>query len=147
MAGGQKEVVRAAEGADMMVLGLNAPSNIACLPFAEPTITEYNGQKIDGPYTSDTTSSFISWRDESESEDSYVVERRAGGGEWEQMATLAADSTSYQENVADANEIYRYRVSAVQGDQSQTSAVCRKPSWVDSSDGKFRVGIRSRGTK
>ncbi len=121
---------------------ISAPANIACLPFPQETVTDFNGAAIAGPYTSDTTSSFVTWRDESDSEDSYEVERRTNNGSWGVIATLPADSYVYQDTVPDASDTYHYRVRVKDGSDSELSASCRKPAWADSDDGKFRVFYR-----
>ena len=122
---------------------LNTPSNIACLPFPEPSITEYNGNKMSGPYTSDTDQTFITWRDESDSEDEYIVDRRLGNGNWVEIATLPADSMSYTDTGLEDHDDYYYRVRARENNSySSWSDVCRKPAFVNSSNGNFRVFYR-----
>ncbi len=122
---------------------LNTPTNIACLPFPQPTITDYNGKMIEGPYTSDTDQTFITWRDESDSEDEYLVDRRVGGGDWVNLASLPADSTNYTDTGLDDHDDYYYRVRAAEGNSfTNWSATCRKPAFLDSSNGNFRVFYR-----
>lgn len=122
---------------------ISAPTNIACLPFPEPSITEYNGGEISGPYTTDADQTFITWRDESSSEDEYIVARRLDNGNWVNIATLPANSTNYTDTGLDTHDDYYYRVRAAE-DASFTnwSNVCRKPAFVDSAEGNFRVFYR-----
>jgi hypothetical protein len=124
-------------------LALSPPTNIACLPFAQPTITEFNGNEVSGPYTSDATQTFITWRDESDSEDSYHVDRRVGNGNWVTIATLPAGSTNYTDTGLQEHDNYFYRVGALEGASfGGWSDICRKPAFLDSSGGNFRVFYR-----
>ncbi|MEM7031557.1 MAG: choice-of-anchor X domain-containing protein, partial [Chloroflexota bacterium] len=133
-----------AHGPDLAPDVLSKPTNIACLPFAQSTMTSYNGGDQDGPYTSDADQTFITWRDDSDSETEYRVERRTGGGSWTEIATIAADEISYLDTGLDENETYRYRVRAAENDDfGPYSDVCRKPSFVDSDEGNFRIFYRT----
>ncbi|HLL88160.1 MAG TPA: NPCBM/NEW2 domain-containing protein, partial [Tepidisphaeraceae bacterium] len=55
----------------------------------------------------------LAWRDNATNESGYVVERRTGtGGAWQQIATLAANSTSYADAAVAPATAYTYRVRA-----------------------------------
>ncbi|MBL8823668.1 MAG: fibronectin type III domain-containing protein [Planctomycetia bacterium] len=55
----------------------------------------------------------LSWIDNANNEDNYLVERSTTGGpEWTTLATLAADSNSYSDITAISGTTYYYRVSA-----------------------------------
>jgi len=57
----------------------------------------------------------LSWQDNSDNEDGYMVARyNVQTGEWEEVATLAADSTSYQDSglTCDEDQQYHYQVFA-----------------------------------
>ena len=54
----------------------------------------------------------LTWRDLADNESGYVVERRAGNGEFAMLATLGADATGYTDATAAAGTSYAYRVAA-----------------------------------
>jgi hypothetical protein len=72
---------------------LNKPTKIVCRNF-ENTVDKVN----------------ILWQDKSDSETSYRVERRIGGGTWTEIGNIAADSTQYTDTGLDPAKVYRYRV-------------------------------------
>ncbi len=122
---------------------LNPPANLACLPFPQPTITEYNGDKTDGPYTTSAAQTTITWRDESDSEEAYRIQRRVPDGEWVEIASLPADSMMYNDTgLPEVGGNYIYRVGAQEGDTTMWRESCRKPMFLDSSEGNFRVFYR-----
>ncbi|MGH2541389.1 MAG: choice-of-anchor X domain-containing protein, partial [Ardenticatenaceae bacterium] len=130
-------------GAPRSPQALNPPTNIACLPFPQGTITEYNGETVEGPFTSDADQTFITWRDESGGEDNYHVYRRIGNGDWVEIAELAANSTNYTDTGLEEHDDYYYRVRASEGNSfSGYSDTCRKPAFLDSDGGNFRVFYR-----
>ena len=107
---------------------LNKPANIVCRP-----------------YENTTTGVIVTWEDKSDDETDYRVERRVGGGNWSQVATLPANSTKYQETGLSPSTVYRYRVRAYRaGDNTfgPYSDVCRKPSAYDTTN--FRVYYRTQ---
>lgn len=79
---------------DLMITTPNAPTDLA--------VTE-----ISGPGYA------LSWVDNADNEDSYVVERRKGSGNFTQIATLPADATSYTDTEGlEEGSNYAYRVAA-----------------------------------
>lgn len=63
----------------------------------------------------------LEWKDNSNSEDSYRVERKTGmSGEWETVAVLPANATKYTDTGLNSNEYYFYRIMAI--DDSLNSA-------------------------
>jgi hypothetical protein len=133
--------VQAAPAADPQ--DLNAPTNLACLPFPQGAITGYNGNAITGPVILDATQTTITWRDESDSEESYRIHRRVPDGEWVEIATLPADSMMYTDSgLPNVGGNYIYRVGAQEGNTTAWRESCRKPMFLDSSEGNFRVFYR-----
>ena len=54
----------------------------------------------------------LSWNDTSDNEDLFEVERRVGGGSFQRIANLGADSTTFQDTGVAPGETYTYRVRA-----------------------------------
>lgn len=54
----------------------------------------------------------LSWQDNSSNEDGFRVERRIGTGAWSQIATTAANATSYSDTTGASGTTYEYRVAA-----------------------------------
>ncbi len=55
----------------------------------------------------------LSWTDNSLSETAYIIERKTGsGGTWAEIATLAANVTTYADTALSAPVTYVYRVRA-----------------------------------
>ena len=125
---------------------LPAPSNIACLPFPQPVITGYNGRAVNGPYTSASNQVVITWKDNSEGETGYLIERQVDGEAWEQIAHLRPNSTIYTNIGLNPDVAVYYRVRAVEGEVAgYLSAACSKPLFVDSEAGNFRIFYRLHG--
>lgn len=58
----------------------------------------------------------LSWTDNSNNEDGFDVERKIGsGGNWQKIATVGTNITSFADNVNTTNQNYYYRVSAFKG--------------------------------
>lgn len=122
---------------------LNPPTNLACLPFPQPTITEYNGDAISGPYTIAATQTTITWRDESDSETAYRIQRSTDGQNWgSDIVSLPPDSMVYTDDNLTEQSTFFYRVGAQEGGTTLWRESCRKPMFVDSSNGNFRVFYR-----
>lgn len=64
--------------------------------------------------TGSTTTSQISlsWQDNSNNETAFIIERRTGSAAFAQIASLAANTTTYDNLQVSANTLYDYRVSA-----------------------------------
>jgi len=54
----------------------------------------------------------LTWVDNASNETSYLVERAISGGSYTQLASLAADTTSFQNTAATPGTTYNYRVRA-----------------------------------
>jgi hypothetical protein len=57
----------------------------------------------------------LKWRDESNNETGFEVERATGGGSFQRIATLPADTRSHADSGLDRRQTYSYRVRAVNG--------------------------------
>ncbi len=79
------------------VYGINTPAAPTSL-----TATLQNGPQIN-----------LTWKDNSTTETKYVVERSVDGSAFTQLATLAANSTSYTNTGIVAGSTYAYRVMAL----------------------------------
>ena len=93
-------------------------------------ITNTNIDPINLPAPSDLTATAFSssqidltWTDNSSAETAFSIERKGGNlGSFSEIATVAADSTSYSDTGLDANTPYYYRVRALNQAESQFSA-------------------------
>ncbi len=65
----------------------------------------------------------LAWTDNATNETSYVVERNDNGGGFVQIATLAANSTSYSDTTVTSGNFYEYQVAAVNAASSSYSNV------------------------
>lgn len=54
----------------------------------------------------------LAWTDHATGEDGYIIERKAGVGQYSQLVTLAANSVSYTDNSAIDGIAYSYRLKA-----------------------------------
>ena len=54
----------------------------------------------------------LSWTDNSNNETGFKIERKTGSGSWSQIATVGANTTSYQNTGLAQNTTYYYRVRA-----------------------------------
>jgi hypothetical protein len=54
----------------------------------------------------------LSWSDNSDNEDGFKIERKTAGGTYSQIATVAADTKTYQDIGLNPEETYYYRVKA-----------------------------------
>jgi len=74
----------------------------------------------------------LTWEDYAETEQNYVIERVASGGPFQTLATLAANSTSYDDSDVTAGLGYTYRVYAknayMQSEYSFESSVIVTPA-------------------
>ena len=71
------------------------PINIKCMGWEEDTVV-------------------VSWEDKSDNETEFRVERSDNGGAWSEIATVAANTGSYNDTGVDvSNQGHRYRVRAV----------------------------------
>ncbi|WP_448528085.1 T9SS type A sorting domain-containing protein [Raineya sp.] len=93
-------------------IGLRAPSALQFLDVVNP-----------GPNAKSVDVAKLKWNDNSNSEDNYVIERKKNtepNSAFAVIATLPANSTTYNDNFANNNAIesgqrYNYRVKAVKG--------------------------------
>lgn len=67
----------------------------------------------------------LTWLDNSTDEDNMLLMRRANNGSWGILATLAADTVSYQDKTLEVGVTYEYRLKAVNvsGSSEYTSTV------------------------
>ncbi|MCP5325024.1 MAG: DUF1588 domain-containing protein [Oceanospirillaceae bacterium] len=54
----------------------------------------------------------LTWQDNSNNETAFIIERRSGSAAFAQIASLAANTTTYNNLQVSANTLYDYRVSA-----------------------------------
>ena len=55
----------------------------------------------------------LTWKDESNNEAGFLIERQTGAGDWTDLATAAANATKYDDTTLIAGTKYSYRVRAV----------------------------------
>ncbi|MBU0656406.1 MAG: cellulose binding domain-containing protein [Gammaproteobacteria bacterium] len=79
---------------DKLVLPPKAPSQL-------------QGTLVDNNYVA------LTWLDNSTDEDNMVLMRRANGGSWAVLATLPADTVSYQDKTLEVGITYEYQLKAV----------------------------------
>lgn len=79
---------------DKLVLPPKAPSQL-------------QGTLVDNTYVA------LTWLDNSTGEDNMVLMRHANGGSWGVLATLPADTVSYQDKTLEVGVTYEYQVKAV----------------------------------
>ena len=96
----------------------------------------------------DETTFSLTWRDNSDSEDSYIVESKAGGEDYVVLSNEPAGSTSYIHSGLTLNETYSYRVKATgpygESDYSnEVFALLYERSTVRDIDGNIYQTIRS----
>lgn len=69
----------------------------------------------------------VTWADNADNEDEYRVERRRqyddGFGPWDELATLAANTTSYTDGTVVPDTTYEYRVIAVTEDAESSTTL------------------------
>lgn len=105
---------------------LNKPENISCRNL--------------GRATDDVA---IRWKDVSDDETAYRVERRIDSGSWTQIGDIDADSTAFDDTGIDFSAVNRYRVRPYRGGDDTFgpySDVCRSPMFFNSD--QFRVYYR-----
>ena len=55
----------------------------------------------------------IGWKDNSDNEDGFTIERQKdGSSQWQQAGTAKANASSFVDNNLSAGTLYRYRVNA-----------------------------------
>ncbi len=121
-----------------------AASNIACLPFPQSTITSYNGDEVDGPYTATPNQNFVTWKDNSDDESGYRLKRQTvGNANWENLVDLPADSTNYMDSGLGETDDYRYEIFALNGgSEIGNNVICRRPKFFDSENDIYRIFYR-----
>jgi len=75
--------------------------------------------------TAEAASAFsveLSWKDNSNNETYFVIERKTGDGDFTQVDTVAANVTSYNDSSVSPNTAYTYRVKAKNGGFALTSS-------------------------
>lgn len=87
----------------------------------------------------------LAWRDDNSSNSGYRVERSSGGGDWQELASVADDAVRYRDYTvcfAEADtSVLHYRVAAVFGDgESMYSAPQRYTAWTGTPDCEVPLG-------
>jgi len=85
----------------------------------------------------------LAWRDRSQRESRYHVERATGDAAFAEIAQLSANTTAYEDTVAQAGVAYRYRVrawNAAAGYSSYSVVASVTPAAVQTDEGGTRVG-------
>lgn len=116
----------AAQG--MSPQALNKPIDVACQPV------ENSVDKVE-----------IIWKDQSDDETNYLIERQVESGDWFQISSIGSDSTKYSDSGLDPAKVYRYRVISYRSSDNafgDASDVCRKPSNFDTAN--FRIYYRTQ---
>ncbi|RMG28706.1 MAG: T9SS C-terminal target domain-containing protein [Bacteroidetes bacterium] len=89
----------------------NEVANGSCLqPCANPNAPAAPTNLV--ATTQSSSSISLSWTDNANNEDGFVVERSSGGSAFSQVASLGANVTSYTDNGLSAATTYSYRVYA-----------------------------------
>jgi lysophospholipase L1-like esterase len=110
---------------------------------------------LSATYNTSTTQIDLQWTDNADDETGYRVERKTGaGGTWSQIASLAADSTTYSDNPAQTiGTTYFYRVYAVKtgapnsATSNEANATIPAPAGTTyASDLPFTVNANGWGT-
>ena len=58
----------------------------------------------------------LKWKDNSDNEDGFKIERKAEDGSFQEIAVIAADRTSFEDSGLESGKTYVYRVRAHKGD-------------------------------
>lgn len=88
----------------------SAYSNSQEITLALPQTAPAAPSALTGSSTTNQIS--LSWQDNSNNETAFIIERRSGSAAFAQIASLAANTTTYNNLQVDANTLYDYRVSA-----------------------------------
>lgn len=78
------------------------PPGIPLISPGKPTLTELDN----------STKVLIEWEDRSDNESSFYVERSLNGSDWQRLAALPPDSTSFTDSPVDPFSPYLYRIVA-----------------------------------
>ncbi|HEU4609369.1 MAG TPA: fibronectin type III domain-containing protein, partial [Chitinophagaceae bacterium] len=81
-----------------------------------PSALTLNGSSVELPSPSSTVS--ISWTDNSDNEENFILERSADGVTFIEIAQPAANATSYSDANLSPNTKYYYRIKAVTASES-----------------------------
>ncbi|MGB1011533.1 MAG: cellulose binding domain-containing protein [Thiolinea sp.] len=76
----------------------------------------------------DNTAALLQWQDESDNEDTFIIQRRTNGGQWTDLTTVNADVTDYTDNTMQIGVQYDYQVKAsnTTGDSASSNIVIGK---------------------
>jgi hypothetical protein len=112
--------------------GNNPPTNVSCQGWQRDTV-------------------IISWKDNDNDEADYRVERSIDGAAFSEIATVAANGTSYNDTGVDVNKRYQYRVRGRHADNSFTGygPTCSKRRIFETSNtpnNGFRIFFGLAGT-
>jgi Mg-chelatase subunit ChlD len=117
---------------DAATAGNNPPTNMSCQGWQRDTV-------------------IVSWKDNDNDEANYRVERSIDGAAFTEIATVAANGTSYSDTGIDVNKNYRYRVRGAHGDATFTSygPICNNRRIFETSNvanNGFRIFYGLEGT-
>ena len=86
---------------------INVTTDVATVTVTAPSALN-SGSKT-------STSIALSWTDNSNNEDGFKIERALGAGSFSEIATVTANTTSYNSTGLSASTAYRFRVRAYSG--------------------------------
>lgn len=70
----------------------------------------------------------LTWKDNSETEEEFVVERKTGSGSFEELARVPFNTTQYMVENSEAGKMYTFRVMAVAG--AEKSGMSNEVMWM-----------------
>jgi parallel beta-helix repeat protein len=92
---------------------------------------------------------YVTWKDATNNETSFTIERRSTGGAWKAIGSANANATLYKDSTVTANTSYEYQVTAVQANGNSspsdiaattTPADLNKINFVDFTNGNDNTG-------
>jgi len=74
----------------------------------------------------------LAWTDNSGDENAFHIERKPSGGSWSEIASVSANTVSYQDTSVSSSTTYYYRVRAYRSSDSQYSSYSNevKIMWI-----------------
>ena len=91
------------------------------------------------------TQAVLTWQDNSDNEDGFLIERRTAGGSWQTATTTDADEMSHTDDGLTPGTFYEYRVSAVNGvGQSAFTDVASETTIPDVPSAPASLAVSSR---
>ncbi|MCD6426779.1 MAG: fibronectin type III domain-containing protein, partial [Caldisericaceae bacterium] len=96
---------RATAGDHFDISAYSKPSSIKLLAPDSPANLTATAQSC--------TEVILSWTDNSDNEEHFVIERKEAGGTYAELATVDPDTTTYTDSTVEEGTMYYYRVKAV----------------------------------